>query len=730
MDCSPQQKSPLSARYWGEETTPGGIWAIYLKKVRYHPCSSYSVAGSGGSSQDGDDTVSHLEWETVKIRYLKAGTLEVIVASLSDDQGEVDPNVMHILLSTYRSFATCGQLLKVITTRYQEIDEGTIQVLEDTEEGHKIALRQTLAEWVDKYPEDFFSPPDHEELLALQEFVKKYAPSSIIERKVQGRLKELRSKKGGKFFEPKSWINEYSRDQMKIGLQFEDIDNKHFALQLTWMDMTLFRRLVPYHCLTMRSRKTGDRCGETYQDTVRQFNAVVKKVISTVLIGGTEVKVSQRAEILTKWIEIADELRYVKNFTSLKAIIAALQSNDLYRLSRVWQSVAREKTQRFSELAAIFSEDNNEMNARSLLLKEGTAKTADWKPDRSTSSGNKSPRHNGHKHTNHFAQSQPTISGTIPYLGTFMKDLTMTDSAYPENVTHPDGTPLINFDKKKKEFEILAQIKILQSSSNSYSIQPDPAFLVWFDSIEILREDESYELSCEIEPANPVIRDLNSISRVDGLRRCTSVNDAINLGHRKKNSTSSTTSSSSCVLLSQDLQSTSDVSSMASLPRGEGICVVDSNGLSSLSDSRLSHSTCSLQLPRITTTGQLRVTGARNPEVHIARVSVAQPGVTPQQGQNLYKSIFLSNRERTQQVIKNSLEKFAINDDPGNYMLVQQGPDGQEIEIPPDTNVYYAVNKSYELNFVLKHRSLQRPAVPSLLKYKSSSMSLLLRRKF
>lgn len=94
------------------------------------------------------------------------------------------------------------------------------------------------------------------------------------------------------------------------------------------------------------------------------------------------------------------ELRYVKNFTSLKAIIAALQSNDLYRLKRVWHSVAREKTQRFSELAAIFSEDNNEMNARSLLVKEGTAKTADWKPNRISSNGNKSPRHNGgHKHS-------------------------------------------------------------------------------------------------------------------------------------------------------------------------------------------------------------------------------------------------------------------------------------------------------------------------------------------
>lgn len=63
-----------------------------------------------------------------QVKSLKAGTLEVIVISLSDDQGALDPNVMHILLSTYRSFATCDQLLKAITTRYQHIDEGVVQV--------------------------------------------------------------------------------------------------------------------------------------------------------------------------------------------------------------------------------------------------------------------------------------------------------------------------------------------------------------------------------------------------------------------------------------------------------------------------------------------------------------------------------------------------------------------------------------------------------------------------
>lgn len=55
------QKSPLAPRYWGDETGPGGIWGIYLKKVRYHPSSSYTNGES-------DDTVSHLEWETIKVR--------------------------------------------------------------------------------------------------------------------------------------------------------------------------------------------------------------------------------------------------------------------------------------------------------------------------------------------------------------------------------------------------------------------------------------------------------------------------------------------------------------------------------------------------------------------------------------------------------------------------------------------------------------------------------------
>jgi ral guanine nucleotide dissociation stimulator-like 1 len=54
---------------------------------------------------------------------------------------------------------------------------------------------------------------------------------------------------------------------------------------------------------------------------------------------------------------------------------------------------------------------------------------------------------------------QSISHGTIPYLGTFLTDLTMIDTAIPDLVA--DG--LINFDKRRKEFEVLAQVSCLET---------------------------------------------------------------------------------------------------------------------------------------------------------------------------------------------------------------------------------------------------------------------------
>lgn len=160
---------------------------------------------------------------------------------------------------------------------------------------------------------------------------------------------------------------------------FPEVPHRHFAEQLTRMDAEVFKKLVAHQCLgAVWSRKDRSRSHEaaTVVATVNQFNAVSLRVISTILTD-TTLKSQERARILETWIDVAQELRVLKNFSSLKAIVSGLQSNPVYRLEKCWQCMPREKHELFRELERIFSEENNAWTQRELLIKEGTAKFAD-----------------------------------------------------------------------------------------------------------------------------------------------------------------------------------------------------------------------------------------------------------------------------------------------------------------------------------------------------------------
>lgn len=69
----------------------------------------------------------------------------------------------------------------------------------------------------------------------------------------------------------------------------------------------------------------------------------------------------------------------------------------------------------------------------------------------------------------------------------------------------------------------------------------------------------------------------------------------------------------------------------------------------------------------------------------------------------LYKSIMLSNNERTPQVIRNAMLKLGIEGNPDQYTLAQVLPD-RDMVLPTSANVYYAVNTAHNLNFILRLR--------------------------
>lgn len=76
----------------------------------------------------------------------------------------------------------------------------------------------------------------------------------------------------------------------------------------------------------------------------------------------------------------------------------------------------------------------------------------------------------------------------MPYLGTFLTDLMMIDCALKD--TADENDQLINFDKHRKEFEILTQIRLLQTAAALYRIEPDDEFWHKFCSIPVRNDNE------------------------------------------------------------------------------------------------------------------------------------------------------------------------------------------------------------------------------------------------
>ncbi|CAK9302231.1 unnamed protein product [Gordionus sp. m RMFG-2023] len=159
----------------------------------------------------------------------------------------------------------------------------------------------------------------------------------------------------------------------------------------------------------------------------------------------------------------------------------------------------------FEEISRLCSEENNQFNQRKLLEKEGTAKIVEtsnlMKKDKVT---------RRYKYCRSHTDIN-IIHGTVPYLGTFLTDLTMLHTLLPDFISKKDfeinangkienttknirhdkipnisdelntHTHLINFDKKRKEFDILIQMKIFQASASNYNIHPDHKFWKWFE---------------------------------------------------------------------------------------------------------------------------------------------------------------------------------------------------------------------------------------------------------
>ncbi|XP_015352876.1 ral guanine nucleotide dissociation stimulator isoform X6 [Marmota marmota marmota] len=499
------------------------------------------------------------------------------------------------------------------------------------------------------------------------------------------------------------------------------------AEQFTLMDAELFKKVVPYHCLgsiwSQRDKKGKEHLAPTIRATVTQFNNVANCVITTCL-GDRSMKASDRARVVEHWVEVARECRVLKNFSSLYAILSALQSNAIHRLKKTWEEVSRDSFRIFQKLSEIFSDENNYSLSRELLIKEGTSKfaTLEMNPKRTQ----RRPKESG------------VIQGTVPYLGTFLTDLVMLDTAMKDYLYGR----LINFEKRRKEFEVIAQIKLLQSACNNYSIAPAEHFGSWFRAMEWLSEAESYSLSCELEPPSESASNTLKTKKSTAIVKRWSDRQAPST----ELSTGSSSHSRSCdqlrcgsYLSSGDItdalsvhsagSSSSDVeeinmSFVPESPDGQekkfwesaSQSSPETSGISSASSSTSSSSACTTPVAA-TRTHKRSVSG-------VCSYSSSLPLYNQQVGDccivrvsldvdngNMYKSILVTSQDKAPTVIRKALDKHHLDEEePDDYELLQIISGDRKLKIPENANVFYAMNSTANYDFVLKKRTFSKGA--------------------
>uniref|UniRef100_A0AAQ5X7Z1 Ral guanine nucleotide dissociation stimulator-like 1 n=1 Tax=Amphiprion ocellaris TaxID=80972 RepID=A0AAQ5X7Z1_AMPOC len=714
-----------SVQDWGEEVEEGAIYNVTLKRVQIQQAANKGARwlGAEGDRLPPGHTVSQLE--TCKIRSIRAGTLERLVETLLTAFGDNDLTYTSIFLSTYRAFASTQTVLQLLLDRWENEHNTERCRSSETSGAIRNALASILRAWLDQCPEDFQESPDYPCLHRLMDYLRKALPGSEALRRAEGLLEQLQGQASvddtdaGFHGNSSFCLGEEEEVEIEVQEDFLSFEADLVAEQLTYMDALLFKKVVPHHCLgsiwSQRDKKHNKHSAPTIRATITQFNAVAACVVSTVL-KHRQIRPHVRARVIQRWIDIAQECRIRKNFSSLRAIVSALQSNPLYRLKRVWACVHKDSMQTFEELSDIFSDHNNYLTSRELLMREGTSKFA------SLESCAKEHQKRTHKRLQ-LQKEMGAMQGTIPYLGTFLTDLTMLDTALPDLI---------------EEFEVIAQIKLLQSACNSYCLTADPAFLRWFKSQTQLSEEESYALSCEIEglgDGSPTLQKprKSMVKRLSLLFLGTDSNSAsspVRETPRSPPTGSSGESMDSVSVSSSDSSSPSDSEGLPTPTHNSDSQqnkLSESSSCTSLHSMDTSSSTASVSMTPASPSLPGPLCSHRR-SVSLTPLSPSSPSQTPaynmqaqdaciirvslEQGNgNLYKSILLTNQDKTPAVISRAMAKHNLEVEPEEgYELVQVISEERELVIPDNANVFYAMNTSANFDFLLRVRgSAGRP---------------------
>ncbi|XP_029285137.1 ras-specific guanine nucleotide-releasing factor RalGPS2 isoform X4 [Cottoperca gobio] len=236
---------------------------------------------------------------------------------------------------------------------------------------------------------------------------------------------------------------------------------EEYAGQITLMDNPVFKAIQPEELSSCGwNKKEKHSSAPNVVAFTRRFNQTSFWVVREILHAQT-LKI--RAEVLSLYIRTAKKLCDMNNLHAVMAVVSALQSAPIFRLTKTWALLSRKDKATFDRLDYLMSKEDN------------------------------------YKRLRDYISSQSMVS-CIPYLGMYLSDLTYVDSAYPST-----GSILENEQRSNLMNNILRIISDLQRSC-TYDVPVLTHVQKYLNSVRYIEElqkfveDDNYKLSQKIEP--------------------------------------------------------------------------------------------------------------------------------------------------------------------------------------------------------------------------------------
>ncbi|XP_059196936.1 ras-specific guanine nucleotide-releasing factor RalGPS2 isoform X2 [Centropristis striata] len=242
---------------------------------------------------------------------------------------------------------------------------------------------------------------------------------------------------------------------------------EEYAGQITLMDTPVFKAIQPEELSSCGwNKKEKHISAPNVVAFTRRFNQTSFWVVREILHAQ---KLKIRAEVLSLYIRTAKKLCEMNNLHAVMAVVSALQSAPIFRLTKTWALLSRKDKTMFDRLDYLMSKEDNYKRLRDHI-------------------------------------SNQSMVSCIPYLGMYLSDLTYIDSAYPST-----GSILENEQRSNLMNNILRIISDLQRSC-TYDVPVLPHVQKYLNSVRYIEElqkfveDDNYKLSQKIEPGTSTPR--------------------------------------------------------------------------------------------------------------------------------------------------------------------------------------------------------------------------------